>query len=676
MILPSLNRSLFGVLFILFSAHSFSDVEYIDTPMEGVELGLGWDSTTGTVRPGRCVRFAPVQEGGQSIKLDLSEVSDSSELAEVLDISGVSTLSAFGGTIGIGAQYVHNNHVNTTSSTFALHASVQNGAMFAGPLRPVEERRFAFSEIEHNQVPLWMKDLPDANNENSVVQLDEWALDLLDENNGQEKFRQHCGDHFISNITSGAEILATISFYSKTKEIHDELSAIIEAEYSMASLDTEAHLDTDENASSSKMKVSFLQIGGAEGEIPTTQDDLRRKLRVLAKEAAEAPVFYEMGISHYSDLPNWPEDLSPSIYEQNSNLDKLLAQRDLELASLYASVTSVIEKPEDYTESASYFSQHFSLTKLRSIQDQIIILRRVIHDYQTQRFEQETQLLAFNNTTVSAKTHIEALTPLSKIQPPLKAPPKTKLSPDSQQMKHFMIEYFRGLDTLAMRLELPLPVDQYSNDTPVELAKKTLQHYIYKQTKRECNRRPNSANCLTNSEITNYQTKVPYYPKSLHDFEENRGFLLINNPNEPSCFYANPYNRSEIKLQMLTDFSDLSQCVLVHFRSNKNQENEYYYIETDYTLGDKEMTLKFGSDFSGFTGFAAFDTKDTHKQAMWKINKTTKQLLLHDPIAKVDKCFAQGKIDNPQKSLGLFDCTSLKPEKTNWIFVPESFSKP
>ena len=39
------------------------------TPESGVELGLGWDPQRAEIIFNRCIRFAPVKEEGQTIRM-------------------------------------------------------------------------------------------------------------------------------------------------------------------------------------------------------------------------------------------------------------------------------------------------------------------------------------------------------------------------------------------------------------------------------------------------------------------------------------------------------------------------------------------------------------------------------------------------------------------------------
>lgn len=521
-----------------------SDTDYVDAPEDGVELGLGWDSATGTLVPSRCIRFAPIQEGGQVLSLDLDEVTDSSELAENLDVSAEATVDGMLGSATAKAEFVKNGNVKASSTTFSLRATAQNGTLFAGPLMPPENRRYAFTSVEKQLIPIWMQDGSDDDKDLSV-RLEEWALDILKKKEGEKLFRKYCGDNYISAITSGAELLAVITFETKEETTKESLSASIEGSYSIASGAASLDLDHSEEAKSSHLKVSYLQVGGARGAIPTTNEGLKRKLSVLANEAADAPVFYEIGIKDYEDLPNWPTDSdAPTDHDE---LTELLSDRDLALYTLYRHLQSVITAPGEYSivPDQELFEPRYRM--LADFQDRILVVRKLIAEFQQQRHLLELSML--RGEPMGDTKKIIAITN-SLIAIDLPDVKNTTLKPAITDYKTALInvrKYLKQLNVPKMRLWLPLP-SHISTPEKDQYASTLVQFYLGKQSRRACERNPIDESCLNNSELREMEFDVSPNYHQLKLRNTAKGYLFSSLKDAEGCLSASEnYKETTVK---------------------------------------------------------------------------------------------------------------------------------
>jgi len=257
-------------------------VQTLGIPTSGVELGLGWDSKKGRVVPNRCVDFAPVQERGQGVTLDMHEVSDQSEVMESLGVSAsvaVRTLFVSGSA---QASFAKQSKVNATSTSLMLRAIVDNGVLFAGPRRWQERARFSFPTIpEEGEAPPasgwkdWAEDR--GGQERYAVGLKPWASDILTgeqsghqtlaarDASGVQAFRRYCGDSYVSAIYSGAELLAMITFRASSRENKRKITASLKAQFGPVEMSAAAREDRNDKREKTDLEVSYMQIGGGSG---------------------------------------------------------------------------------------------------------------------------------------------------------------------------------------------------------------------------------------------------------------------------------------------------------------------------------------------------------------------------------------------------------------------------
>ena len=202
----------------------------VGVPESGIELGMGWDTQRAETIRNRCVRFAPVREDGQQISLEMSDVSDTSELMERLKVSASMSVKSLVGSASAQAEFASRSKVNRTTNTLLIRATVNNGVLFAGPSRPQQPSRFAFPS------PQGPSELDPTAWEGTTDQLEltEFARDLLGAGGGSNvrEFERHCGDSFVSAIFSGAELLATLSFSSTDSNTNRDAKSAVKGELS------------------------------------------------------------------------------------------------------------------------------------------------------------------------------------------------------------------------------------------------------------------------------------------------------------------------------------------------------------------------------------------------------------------------------------------------------------
>jgi hypothetical protein len=505
---------------LLFPPQLNAEPRIVDAPESGVELGLGWDSKTGLIKPGRCVVFSPIQEGGQTTTINISEVSDSAEMANHLGVSASLSVDGIGGA---GANFSRSTAVSSLSSNYSVHAVVSNGVMFAGPWRHPSERRYAFSPLDYPRIrksdnvqpsPAEHVELDD------TVLLTPWALKKLDQSSPEHKsseFEGYCGDHFVSAIYSGVELMALFTFEAESQEAKTELGANISASYDMVSAGAGADWANSDLAKKSKLRIQYTQTGGAGGIIPTTQEALKDKLNTIAREAIDAPHFYDIAVTPYSDLPNWKWQKNETTVLPKPQ--KIIFQRDLELASLYAEIESVlpqikIENPPGTVSPPPPFPAGFPAyaSELRKIQGMVLRLRQTIGLLSKQIIKKNltpAEPKIMNNTSSNIEdmpsTSDLKLLPLSSAE--FKCSSNDIKKPSSVSD---WVEILCKLDVLPWRLRLPLP--QYmSSPVAQNWRKAVVDHFVGQRSKRICLNTPLSSMCRTSKQLKELEELVPTY---------------------------------------------------------------------------------------------------------------------------------------------------------------------
>lgn len=143
------------------------------------------------------------------------------------------------------------------------------------------------------------------------------ASDLLKAGKLQ-RFRELCGDGYISGIAMGGEFSVTIQVTAKTRKEQEDISASLQAEMNgfLASAKVNSSLNESKylKSSSTSIEVSTYQRGGHGGQaaLVSTLADAVDRLKAFPEIVANSPVPYFVKVSGYENLP-WP--VTPNLYD-------------------------------------------------------------------------------------------------------------------------------------------------------------------------------------------------------------------------------------------------------------------------------------------------------------------------------------------------------------------------
>jgi hypothetical protein len=126
---------LFGVAAAALAATPVLAVEgerELEYPKTGVQVGKGWDTQKVEATTASCIHFVTAKsQEGQDKSIDIKEVNDRSQLQTAMKISAEVTVKSIGFDVNGKASYARDTELNSTFSSFAVYAYVDNGFVTA-----------------------------------------------------------------------------------------------------------------------------------------------------------------------------------------------------------------------------------------------------------------------------------------------------------------------------------------------------------------------------------------------------------------------------------------------------------------------------------------------------------------------------------------------------------------
>lgn len=350
------------------------DRQTISVPDSGVELGMGWDSRRGEIVPNKCLDFASLRSTGQTIDMELSEVSDQSEMMEKMNVSASVSARSIFASGSAKTKFAKSSKMTSDMTTLLLRTTVNNGVLTIAPPAAHAPTRSAFPAVEPVTLPAGQvlgteitRDYRRAQEERSgLIGFRPEIRSLL---GSPDRFRESCGDYFVASIYSGAELFTTYGFRASSAENSKKVSAEIKADVGMVKAAASGGGQTSQTSISSALDMSFIQIGGGAGMIPMSKDDLNDKLKQLAIEADLTPKFHTMEIRSYREIPG----ASELIYGSADAAFEVVSDYYWFLATLTEEIEYILDNPGAYYDRTGLPSE-----ELNRLHDDIILTRRAL----------------------------------------------------------------------------------------------------------------------------------------------------------------------------------------------------------------------------------------------------------------------------------------------------------
>ena len=286
---------------------------------QGMAYGVSFDSVAGEVRDDCVVRTTPEPPSGvagQEVIFKLRQITSSSALMKELNISASASLRATFGKVSAKASYASKQNVNQFSIYLLVQVSVTN------PMRRMRD-----------------------------IKLTDEAWDLL-EKNGEEQFRERCGDEFLSGITTGGEYLAILQIATKTEKDKEEVSVSVRAKGAggtwKAGADFKYALETI--AQEHEIEVTSFQQGGDTKTIPDTVDEIIKRAVEFPQQVEGDKAFAYSAFFQKYDTLRLPDGKNPIDVENQKRVIEKLADYYLSYSDILNSIEYIFKNSDQFVD--------------------------------------------------------------------------------------------------------------------------------------------------------------------------------------------------------------------------------------------------------------------------------------------------------------------------------------
>lgn len=295
--------------------------EIVEVPVNGIDLGWGYNLYDDEPLPNICVEFSEAEEPAQTRTLSMTEVNDTYEVMKKMGMTAEASVKTMGYEASGKASFAKNLNISGTSSNFVLDASVDNGVRYAAPYDPGEGR-------SRSRAP--------------AIRLTSEAERLARK---PEDFLRECGNAFVSAVYSGAHLTGIVSIKTSSHAEREQVRAEVAAKGYGATISGTATRSNDSKASKLDKSISVFLVGGRGDAIPKDQAELEAKLETLSYSAYEAPKDFRMAVTPYELLPNWPQER-----ELRGNVTEFQQLAGLwgDYNTLYDEIEYILENPSLY----------------------------------------------------------------------------------------------------------------------------------------------------------------------------------------------------------------------------------------------------------------------------------------------------------------------------------------
>jgi len=436
----------------------------VNYPESGVDLGWGWDSEEGVPRPSVCVEFSIAEDSGQTKYMTISEVSDSHELMQSMNMSAAASVKTVAYKASGKASFAKNTKINSFSSNFVLNASVDNGVRYAAPL--AEGSRGVVRNADDVQL------VPDTGS----IRLTKQALHLAQQRD-LDKFLDTCGDSFVAAMYGGANLTAVLTVESTSRSEQVKTSASFTGSGWGAKVKVAASGDENGQGKNENLSMRFFQTGGRKDSIPASKEDFVAKLGDLSTQAAESPAIYRVSLLPYTALANWPpRDIEINTDEQD------------QLSRYWGAYVSIYEDIDYILDNAGKFRQLCTDKKFYKVDASSL---RLLQD------EVHAVLLRLRDDALRCA------------------------EPDPEPMEVCVFDEGSYDDPLAYRILLPVPgtpdvagtsvckgTEEPGEGASDENINEVIDYYVRDPSRSACRNNPVGPRCLTNKEITAWKDKL------------------------------------------------------------------------------------------------------------------------------------------------------------------------
>ena len=344
----------FAGLIMVTSARG-SDAIITEYPLNGANLGWGWNVLESRPLSAKCVENDKEERApGLTTSFLSDEISDKSSAMNRLELSANFKIKAATGKYGGKLSYFSQRTVTAESTNYIAHALVATGARY---LAPKNEQLSTFSS--NNEMMMAVEEAmshPELSqlSATSLLQLSAGSVSLAqrwvekakqDMAGFQKDFPKECGQYYIGAIHEAGEILAILTFNTRTQEDKQKITAAMEGSGPIFSGSADAAKTLEKSEEEGRLRIDYFKTGGS-GIIPTNLGELKTAIKSLEEWTTKGAKGYKIVLLPYSDLPNWPEaEISAQAQVDSSPL----ASAYFQLEAVYEYLRDVNARPDLYT---------------------------------------------------------------------------------------------------------------------------------------------------------------------------------------------------------------------------------------------------------------------------------------------------------------------------------------
>lgn len=329
-----------------------------------VELGWGWSEQRVEPIPTSCIEFETRKGPAQTSTITIQEVSDSYTLSKALDVSASTSIRAFGAKVDGKASMSKNSQVSSMSVTYVVRAEVLNASTYVGPggTEPVAAR----SDVPVPDAVTAAAEQADTDATQPralvgpAVRLTREAVSLAQRS--EDDFRRICGGGYVSSAVTGARAYLVSVVKTKSKSQREAVKASVSGSGWGQKVSAAAKGTSEESQDSFQRDLTFFQEGGSatatpvsvgEGEdaevsssdLPKDADEAIARITKLATAARDAAKVFEISISPYEALENYP---TRSERDTDTPEHETLAALMGSYTTLYDDLAEALANPSTY----------------------------------------------------------------------------------------------------------------------------------------------------------------------------------------------------------------------------------------------------------------------------------------------------------------------------------------
>lgn len=245
---------------------------------DGVVTGVGWDSYRGQHTARSCVVFELYKETGIVTDVDYQQVDDTTSLLNTFKMSASAKVGFAMGGGGASASFARSTRITTTGTNIAVHVLTLYGSEYVVPRGTARNLKSSSSSSIRDAPKRPTSEFLRTGSIHLTPQARVWARKDL------RRFRQECGDSYISGTSRGSGINGVAVADTRSEEERQSFSAAVQGNYGPVGAKAEVEKAVESMATQNRVHITYVQLGGS--GMPTSTDI--KSFRALVEKIGSA----------------------------------------------------------------------------------------------------------------------------------------------------------------------------------------------------------------------------------------------------------------------------------------------------------------------------------------------------------------------------------------------------